>query len=95
MALLRDRGRQSPFVGVVVFIFAEPYRLGRVVRFFDPQFKILAKFDHTGASKRGSKSRWPRRIPTINWQQSKIAVGAGGITGVGLMNGRQKLLYLP
>ena len=28
-------------------------------------------------------------------EQSKIAVGAGGATGVGLMNGRQKLLYLP
>jgi cell division protein FtsW len=28
-------------------------------------------------------------------QQSKIAVGAGGPLGVGLMNGKQKLLYLP
>jgi cell division protein FtsW len=28
-------------------------------------------------------------------EQSKIAVGAGGAVGVGLMNGRQKLLYLP
>ena len=28
-------------------------------------------------------------------QQSKIAVGAGGPLGLGLMNGKQKLLYLP
>jgi cell division protein FtsW len=28
-------------------------------------------------------------------EQSKIAVGAGGTLGVGLMNGKQKLLYLP
>jgi len=28
-------------------------------------------------------------------EQSQIAVGAGGVGGVGLMNGRQKLLYLP
>jgi cell division protein FtsW len=28
-------------------------------------------------------------------QQSKIAVGAGGLLGAGLMNGRQKLMYLP
>ncbi|HEY1495045.1 MAG TPA: FtsW/RodA/SpoVE family cell cycle protein, partial [Candidatus Solibacter sp.] len=28
-------------------------------------------------------------------QQSQIAVGAGGVMGLGFMNGRQKLLYLP
>jgi cell division protein FtsW len=28
-------------------------------------------------------------------RQSKIAVGAGGVLGVGLMQGKQKLLYLP
>ena len=28
-------------------------------------------------------------------EQSKIAVGAGGVVGAGLMKGRQKLLYLP
>ncbi len=36
-----------------------------------------------------------RATPAISLQQSKIAVGAGGALGVGLMNGRQKLLYLP
>ena len=33
--------------------------------------------------------------PNYQQDQSKIAVGAGGYLGVGLMNGRQKLLYLP
>jgi cell division protein FtsW len=28
-------------------------------------------------------------------RQSKIAVGSGGVTGLGLMQGKQKLLYLP
>jgi len=28
-------------------------------------------------------------------RQSKIAVGSGGLTGLGLMQGKQKLLYLP
>ena len=37
------------------------------------------------------------RTRDTNYQaeQSKIAVGAGGATGLGLMNGKQKLLYLP
>src|SRR5271169_6716003 len=35
------------------------------------------------------------RDPGYHMRQSKIAVGSGGLTGLGLMNGRQKLLYLP
>ena len=83
------------FVGVVVFIFAEPYRLGRVVRFVDPQFKILAKFDPQGRIKERLEKSIATRDSNYQLEQSKIAVGAGGVTGVGLMNGRQKLLYLP
>ena len=47
------------------------------------------------ASKPGPKTRCARTIRTTSCEQSKIAVGAGGVTGVGLMNGQQKLLYLP
>ncbi|MBV9505728.1 MAG: FtsW/RodA/SpoVE family cell cycle protein, partial [Acidobacteriia bacterium] len=35
-------------IGVVLFIVAQPYRLARVVKFFDPDFKIVAKFDPRG-----------------------------------------------
>src|SRR5437879_5607918 len=35
-------------VGLVYFICAEPYRLGRVIRFFDPKFEQLAKIDKKG-----------------------------------------------
>ena len=82
-------------VGVVVFIFAEPYRLGRVVKFFDPDFKVLTKFDPQGRIKARLELSLTARDTNYQLQQSKIAVGAGGPTGVGLMNGRQKLLYLP
>ncbi|HMF89048.1 MAG TPA: putative lipid II flippase FtsW [Candidatus Angelobacter sp.] len=41
---------------------------------------------------------FPDRDPHgVNWQlaQSLIAVGTGGVTGLGLMEGKQKLFYLP
>jgi cell division protein FtsW len=82
-------------VGLLVFIFAEPYRLGRVVRFVDPQFKILARFDPQGRIQTRLEKSLATRDSNYQLEQSKIAVGAGGPTGVGLMNGRQKLLYLP
>lgn len=81
--------------GVVFFICAEPYRLGRVVRFVDPQFKILAKVDHQGKVRAWIEHSLRTRDTNYQSEQSKIAVGAGGVTGVGLMNGKQKLLYLP
>lgn len=83
------------FIGVLVFIFAEPYRLGRVVRFVDPQFKILARFDPQGHIQARLEKSLATRDSNYQLEQSKIAVGAGGPVGVGLMNGRQKLLYLP
>jgi cell division protein FtsW len=82
-------------LGVCIFIAKEPYRLGRVVRFFDPDFKIVAKFDHEGRIKAWTENSLRTHDTNYQLQQSKIAVGAGGVTGVGLMNGRQKLLYLP
>jgi cell division protein FtsW len=82
-------------LGVCVFIAKEPYRLGRVVRFFDPDFKVINKFDHQGRIKAWTEKSLRTHDTNYQLQQSKIAVGAGGITGVGLMNGRQKLLYLP
>ena len=82
-------------LGVCVFVAKEPYRLGRVVRFFDPDFKIIAKFDHQGRIKAWTEQSLRTHDTNYQLQQSKIAVGVGGVTGVGLMNGRQKLLYLP
>jgi cell division protein FtsW len=82
-------------LGLIVFIYRDPYRLARVVRFFDPQFKIVARFDKNGTIKDRMEKSLTTRDTNYQLQQSKIAVGAGGPIGAGLMNGKQKLLYLP
>lgn len=82
-------------IGLVIFVFAKPYRLARVVKFFDPDFKIIEKFDKQGAIKDRLDRSLVTRDTNYQLQQSQIAVGAGGVLGLGFMNGRQKLLYLP
>ena len=82
-------------IGVLISIWNDPYRMKRVVQFFDPEFKILAKFDPNGHIKKQLEKSLTTADTTYQLAQSKIAVGAGGPLGVGLMNGRQKLLYLP
>jgi cell division protein FtsW len=83
------------FLGLVVSIFAEPYRLGRVLRFFDPNFQYISRIDPHGWLRARSERTLRTRDTNYQLEQSQIAVGAGGALGVGLMNGRQKLLYLP
>ncbi|HEV3331345.1 MAG TPA: FtsW/RodA/SpoVE family cell cycle protein [Bryobacteraceae bacterium] len=82
-------------IGVCLFVVKEPYRLARVVKFFDPEFKIVQKFDPQGRVKSRLEKSLTTRDTNYQLQQSKIAVGAGGVAGLGLMQGRQKLLYLP
>ena len=82
-------------LGLVFFIFSKTYRLARVVMFFDPQFKIIEKFDRKGTIKTRLRESLVTRDTNYQLEQSKIAVGAGGILGLGFMAGRQKLLYLP
>jgi cell division protein FtsW len=69
------------------------------VRFVDPNLTHIEKIDPGGRLKSYLESHMAQSLAThdTNYQleQSKIAVGAGGPAGLGLMNGRQKLLYLP
>jgi len=83
------------FVGVLVFIVVDPYRLARVVRYFDPQFKIVSRFDPQGKVKARMEKSLATRDTNYQLEQAKIAVGSGGPLGLGLMNGKQKLQYLP
>ena len=83
------------FLGVVLFICMEPYRLARVIKFFDPEFKIVTRFDPNGHVKHWLTKSLTTRDTNYQLTMSQIAVGDGGPTGLGLMNGRQKLLYLP
>jgi cell division protein FtsW len=82
-------------VGLVIYVAAKPYALGRVVRFVDPQFKWIEKFDKQGKIKARLQQSLATRDTNYQLEQSKVAVGAGGITGQGFMQGRQKLMYLP
>ena len=83
------------FVGFGISVYREPYRLARVVHFFDPQFKILTRFDKNGSVRLRMQKSLATRDTNYQALQSQIAVGAGGPVGQGLMNGKQKLLYLP
>jgi len=83
--------------GVLVFICISGYRLGRVVRFFDPDYSKIARVSPFVKNYIESAMQNSLATRDTNYQQkqAKIAVGEGGLLGVGLMEGRKKLLYLP
>src|SRR5215471_9769868 len=83
------------FIGLVIFTCTKTYRLARVIRFFDPNFQIVQMFDTRGVLKTRLEESLTTRDTNYQLEQSQVAVGAGGIIGLGFMNGRQKLLYLP
>lgn len=82
-------------VGCVAAIAAKPYRLVRVISYVDPQFKTVDKIDKRGWIRSQMKKSITARDTNYQSEQAKIAVGSGGPLGVGLMQGRQKLFYLP
>jgi cell division protein FtsW len=80
---------------LAVFIVAKPYRLARAIDFLDTSHVLLAKLDPSGKLLGYARQTAATSDPGYQQRQSKIAVGSGGVTGVGLMESRQKLLYLP
>ena len=82
-------------VGCVAAIAAKPYRLVRVISYVDPQFKTVDKIDKRGWIRSQMKKSITARDTNYQSEQAKIAVGSGGPLCVGLMQGRQKLFYLP
>ncbi|MCZ2078074.1 MAG: FtsW/RodA/SpoVE family cell cycle protein [Bryobacteraceae bacterium] len=76
-------------------ILAKPYRLGRIIGYVDPEFKLIDKIDPAGRIKSYAHSSLSTRDPSYQARQSKIALGSGGPLGLGLMQGKQKILYLP
>ena len=97
-------GLETRYIGVVAIvvllvcigaIWQRPYRLGRVIRFVDPQFKMVDKIDKHGWIRAQMKKSATTQDTNYQADQAKIAVGSGGPIGVGLMEGRQKLFYLP
>jgi cell division protein FtsW len=82
-------------LGGCVFIAAKPYRLVRVISYVDPGLKTVDKFDKSGWIRSRMKQSITAKDTNYQAEQAKIAVGSGGPMGVGLMQGRQKLFYLP
>jgi cell division protein FtsW len=76
-------------------VVAKPYRMGRIIGYVDPQYKLLDKLDPSGRIKEYIHRSSSAHDPSYQVRQSKIAVGSGGVLGVGLMQGKQKLFYLP
>jgi cell division protein FtsW len=76
-------------------ILMKPYRLARAIDFVDKNHTLLNKFDPNGHLLAYAKKTASTSDPGYQQRQSKIAVGSGGVMGVGLMESRQKLLYLP
>jgi cell division protein FtsW len=83
------------FLGVLVFIGSQPYRIKRLLGFVDPNHKITARLESFGPFKRYLQTSLTTRDTSYQAEMSKIAFGSGGVVGMGLGRGRQKLLYLP
>jgi cell division protein FtsW len=79
----------------VVGIAAQPYRLARLFRSIDPDKKILTAIDKNGWIESQMQNTMASRDPKYQARQSVIAIGSGGVLGLGLMQGRQKMLYIP
>ncbi len=76
-------------------VVSKPYRAGRIIAFVDPSGELLDRFDPKGTLKNYMHRSATAHDPTYQARQSKIAVGSGGLLGLGLMEGKQKILYLP
>src|ERR1700730_2054310 len=79
----------------VAFVASKPYRMARIIGFFDPEYKLVGLFDPEGRIKKYVSESVTTRDAGYQVRQSKIAVGSGGAFGLGLMLGKQKILYLP
>ena len=82
-------------LGVVLAIAWKPYRLFRVIGFVDPNLKMIRTIHPEWADNYEAQNRLKGRDASYQVTQSVVAFGAGGLTGAGLMEGKQKLLYLP
>jgi cell division protein FtsW len=80
---------------IAAAIALKPYRLQRVVAYLDPNYTMIMKIDPEGRLKEYINSGSSNRDAEYQVRQSKIAVGSGGFFGLGLMEGKQKMHYLP
>jgi len=80
---------------VAIAVGSRGYRLGRVIAYLDPDYSKISMIDTKGWLKSYIQRSSSVRDASYQPKQSKIAVGTGGVLGVGLMQGKQKLMFLP
>jgi len=78
-----------------VAIVSSPYRLQRVIGYVDPNYSKIETIDTKGRLRAWLQQSTTVHDTTYQPLQSKIAVGTGGVLGVGLTQGKQKLMFLP
>jgi len=80
---------------VVVAIASRGYRLGRIIAYVDPDYSKIEMIDPGGHLKAYMQRSTSVRDASYQPRQSRIALGTGGVFGMGLMQGKQKLMFLP
>jgi cell division protein FtsW len=89
---------RAALIGVVlcaVAIFSKGYRVGRIIAYVDPDYSHVELIDTHHWIRNYVQRSTTVRDASYQGRQSKIAVGTGGVLGVGLMQGKQKLMFLP
>jgi cell division protein FtsW len=92
----RHMARVAMLGAALIFlaVISKPLRMNRIITFFDPDYSKLELIDPHGMIK-SYIERSTTGDASYQPKQSKIAVGTGGVLGVGLMQGKQKLMFLP
>jgi cell division protein FtsW len=80
---------------IVIAVLSRGYRIGRVISYVDPDYSKIEMIDTHGWIRSYVQRSTSVRDASYQPRQSKIAVGTGGVLGVGLMQGKQKLMFLP
>jgi cell division protein FtsW len=75
-------------------VMSKGYRVGRIIAYIDPDYSKIETVDTHGWIRAYVQRSSNVRDASYQPRQSKIAVGTGGVLGVGLMQGKQKL-FLP
>jgi len=78
-----------------IAVVTKGYRLDRAISFVDPDYSMVDRLDPSGTIRRYTNHVDGGRDGSYQPRQSLIAVGAGGPFGAGLMEGKQKLMFLP
>ena len=78
-----------------VAVLHKPYRVQRIIGYVDPEYTLLETIGLKEKVKHYAESSNSTKDPSYQVRQSKIAVGSGGVFGLGLSRGKQKLFFLP